>query len=535
MSLICLGLASCNDFLDLTPSDRVSDKAAWEKPEITDMYVNNFYEYLNVYSPFGSGQFQGNLTEGLTDQLKYGSFVTGNRAGDCNNYVFTPEIISSTGCMLNCWDPTYVRIRRINEFLAAMVKFSNYSPEMNLRYEAQARFFRAFLYFQLAKRHNAVIIYDNLDNMRKDIELSTPEATWQFIYDDLTFAAENLPEAWNSENEGRVTKGAAYALLSRAMLYAERWQDARTAAEQVFALGRYQLAPTYEQGYAGRNSESILEFKYQTTAPFHQWDRYMALYHEYTTGGSSTPTQEMVESYESMDGGKVDWTEWHQENGTLRYPPYRELEPRFAATVLYNGAKWKGKELENCVNGKYGIFVDYGTEPYPYGKTTTGYYVRKFRQESNYDLDNVPCTSTWVELRLAEVYLVHAEACFRLNDAGAAVRDLEKIRSRVGLPTDMGLSGENLFAAIRQERKIELAFEGHLWWDMRRWRLAEEAYTGIRTHGMKITKEGSGYRYTLVDCDGKDRTFLKRLYRLPIPDTELRNNSLMKQFDEWNF
>lgn len=536
VSLASLALVSCNDFLELTPTDKLTDKAAWEDTHATDLYINNFYEYLSLYGQFGNQDFNSNLIEGLTDALKYGSPIVGPRAGDSNYYVFTPETISGSGCMIGSWGDTYLRIRRINEFLDSMRKYSTYTPEINDRYEAQARFFRAFLYFHLAKCYGgSAILYTSLEQMKKDTPLSSPEQVWQQIHDDLTFAANILPTEWNSSNTGRVTKGAAYAMLSRAMLYAERWEDVKSACEELFKLNIYKLAPTYEEGYRGGNSESILEFAYDVTSPSHTWDREMAMYHEYTTGGSCTPTQEMVEEYESKTGEKVDWSAWHTAEGTTAYPPYDKLEPRFAATILYNGAKWQDKTVENCVNGEYGKYIDYGTEPYPYGKTVTGYYMRKLRQETNRDLTNVPSTHTWVSIRLAEVYLNYAEACYRLNNPSEAINYIRQIRDRVNLPTAQGLTGDALFEMIRHERKVELAYEGHLWWDMRRWKLAEKAYTGIRVHGLKITREGEGFRYTYVDCDGEDRTFLNRMYRLPIPDSELKNNSAVQQFDEWNF
>lgn len=534
LSFAALGLTSCNDWLDLTPTDRVSDKSAWESQEATDLYINNFYEYIAIYGQFGDQQFNGNLTEGLTDTFKYGSPITGSRAGDSNNYVLTPEQLTSAGSLLDCWTNTYTRIRRVNEFLAAQQNYSTYSEEVNLRYEAQARFFRAFLYFQLAKRHGQAIIFKSLAETVKNTPLTSAADTWQYIYDELTFAAENLPESWNSQHTGRVTKGAAYAMLARAMVYAERWADAKAAGEEVLKLD-YKLASTYEAATKGGNSESILEFNYLVTGPNHYWDRYMCMYHEYTTAGGASPTQEMVESYEAKDGSKVDWTKWHAAEGTTEYPPYEKLEPRFAATVLYNGATWKGVELECCVDGKYGTYVDYGVEPYPYGKTVTGYYMRKFRQEANTDLTNVASTSTWVEIRLAEVLLILAEAEMRLGNDAAAMGYIAQVRDRVGLPTDESLTGDAVFEALVHERKIELAYEGHLWWDMRRWKLAEEAYTGYRVHGLKITKEGSGYRYAYVDADGQDRKFLSRMYRLPIPDAELQNNNAVQQFPEWNF
>ena len=256
LSFAALGLTSCNDWLDLTPTDRVSDKSAWESQEATDLYINNFYEYIAIYGQFGDQQFNGNLTEGLTDTFKYGSPITGSRAGDCNNYVFTPEQLTSGGSLLDCWTKTYERIRRINEFLAAQQNYSTYSEEVNIRYEAQARFFRAFLYFQLAKRHGQAIIFKTLAETVKNTPLASPAETWQYIYDELTFAAENLPESWNAQNTGRVTKGAAYAMLARAMVYAERWADAKAAGEKVLELG-YELASTYEAATKGGNSESI--------------------------------------------------------------------------------------------------------------------------------------------------------------------------------------------------------------------------------------------------------------------------------------
>jgi len=88
-------------------------------------------------------------------------------------------------------------------------------------------------------------------------------------------------------------------------------------------------------------------------------------------------------------------------------------------------------------------------------------------------------------------------------------------------------------AAIRQERKIELYCEGHLYWDMRRWQLAHTAYTGLRVHGLKIEKQGATFIYTYVDCDRQDRLFEKKLYCIPLPETELSNNSAVKQFPEW--
>lgn len=530
-----IGLLGCDEMLDTTPTDRISDKLIWTNEANVTLYINGFYPYIDRYGNFSASQFNGSLTEGLTETLKYGSYVPGAKAGDANNYVFTPEVMSPTGNLLNTWDDTYERIRRVNEFLVGLEAYSQLDDETNLLFEGQARFFRAFLYFQLAKRHGGVILYTDM-NLQKDKNRSSAEETWDLIEADLDFAATVLPDEWNASNKGRVTKGAVYAFKSRAMLYAERWQSAKDAADAVFALNKYALTNNYADAWKGKNTESILEYNYLVTGPNHTFDKDYATYGEIENqGGSGTPTQEIVESYEKKDGTKVNWSAWHVAGGTTTRPPYEDLEPRFAATVIYNGSTWMNKTMENCVDGTNGKYMGYRDDTYTKGRTVTGYYLRKYRDEAHTDLVTYLSTQTWVEIRLAEVYLNRAEANYRLSNAGGAMADINAVRTRtgVGLPALTGLSGDALFKAIRQERKIELAYEGHLYWDMRRWKLASSEYNNYRVHGMKISKDAAGYLYEYVDCDLQDRKFLDKTYVFPIPYSELANNSAIEQYDEW--
>ena len=526
-------LAGCADFLDTTPTDRISDKLVWESDATVQLYVNTFYAYIDRYGVFSSpSQFNGNLTEGLTETLKYGSYPPGSGAGDANDYVFNPEIITPGANLLNVWSVTYERIRRINEFLVGLEKYSKLDAEKNLQYEAQARFFRAFLYFQLAKRHDGVILYKDM-NLKKDINRSSAEETWNLIAEDLDYAASVLPK---ETNRGRLTKGAALAFKSRAMLYAERWQAAKDAADAVFELGIYSLTAKYADGYKGGNSESIMEYAYLRTGPNHNFDRRYATFGEIENeGGAGTPTQEMVETYEKKDGTIMNWNAWHVSGGTTTRPPYSDIEPRFHSTVIYNGSIWQGKTMENSVGGTNGRFMGYREDTYTKGRTVTGYYLKKFRDESNTALTTYASTHTLVELRLAEVYLNRAEANYRLGKGTEALNDINAIRKRteVNLPAKTGLTGTELFNAIRQERKIELAYEGHLYWDMRRWRLADTEYNNYRVHGLKISKNAEGFLYEYVDCDLQNRRFLAKTYVLPIPYTELSDNSAIEQYDQW--
>lgn len=529
VTTLLLIFTSCNDWLDKVPqTDFVSDQIIWENEESVNLYINGFYTYIHKYGQFGENQFSGSLTESLTETFKYGSYALGNRAGHPNNYVMNPDAITSAGCLYGVWSTAYDNIRRVNQFLDLQQKYSKSSVEKNSVWEAQARFFRAYVYFQLAKRHGGVILYTDL-NVTNNKARSTAQETWDLIVSDLDFAAQKLPKTWDSANKGRVTKGAAFAFKSRAMLYAERWQDAYNAADSVIKLNQYGLVDDYAQAWKGNNKESILEFNYTQLGPNHTFDQYYVPFCDgYEFGALGTPTQEMVEAYEKTDGTKIDWTPWHGKTTTS--PPYDQLEPRFKATIIYKGATWKGKVMDCSVNGTNGAFMAYREQPYSYGKTTTGYFLRKLLDEKLIDVKGTKSTQTWVEIRYSEVLLNKAEAAYRLNRIGDAQTAMNEVRARVGVALPGKTStGIAWFNDYMNERKVELAYEGQLFWDMRRWKLADTAYTGYRVHGIKIN--GTNYEY--ITCDDQDRKFLKKLYILPIPDEELKNNSLIEQYDEW--
>ena len=538
---VAMSAVSCSDFLDMTPTNAVSDKMVWSNAENAELAVNDYYRYIDYLSVFNTGQCLAGSTDALTDQLKYGSY-------NYNAYCLIPSEIAYGGAALIAsyvdtylgnWTTMYEYIRRVNEGIYNLHKYGeSISADDKARLEAEMRFFRGFLYTDLVKRYKDVIIYDeNLESITRDKDVSTEEQGWNFVYDDLMYAATTLGES--TDPDGRITSGAAYALLSRAMLYAERWEDAKTAAGKVMGMG-YELEDNYADAFKLDSKEAILQYNYNAaTSVTHSFDGYMApggdraLDGNSMTGGYGTPTQEMVESYELATGGFPDWTAWHAEGGTPQTPPYEDLEPRFAATILYNGAEWKGRTIETFVNGTDG-FATWMTDAAPEGRSTTGYYLRKLVDEDHSFKTIQASTQPWTELRLAEVILNHAEACYRSGDPASANDDIERIRARVDLPyTDK--TGDDLMAAIRQERKVEMAFEGHYYWDMKRWELAESAFTGIRLHGLKIEKDAAGgYLYTYVEVDNQDRNFPAKMYRCPIPQAELDNNGLINQYPEWN-
>lgn len=526
----------------MTPTDKVSDKVMWETTTNAEYHLNYLYSY--VYDVV-MGQSKGGETEAYTDMLKYGSYNYMTRCfipSELSYGLSTTLTASYVDAYLGTWSSWYPGITRTNKAISELHKFGQMSSEDRTRLEAELKFVRAFLYFDLVKRYKEVVLYDeNMDAYTKDKAVSSEEDAWNFIQSDLEFAAKNLPD--RTASKGRLDKGMAWGFLTRAMLYAERWEVVKAAADSVQALG-YQLEADYTDALmkdtANGNNEAILQYHFDrssnVTNPF---DSYYTPGGDYSihgdTGGAfGTPTQEMVEAYEYAKGGFPDWTEWH--GTTTRTPPYAELEPRFHATILYNGAQWKGRTIEPFVDGADG-WSQWNVEREPRGRTTTGYFLRKMVDETH----DVIAYSNGVQplsvLRYAEVLLNKAEACYHLNQTAEANAAVKAIRNRVGLPyTDKG--GSALWDAIRQERRVELAYEGLWYWDLRRWGVAHKQYpeglTGYQQHGLKIESNGDGsFTYTYVSVDDQDRNFPQKMYRFPMPTGELNNNALVEQYPEW--
>ena len=542
IALMALGLSSCTSFLDMSPTDKVSDKVMWESTTNAEYHVNYLYSY--IYDVL-MGQCVAGQTEALTDMLKYGSYNYNALCYIPSEIAYGAATTLTAGYVdsyLGYWGSWYTGISKVNKAIVSLRKYGQMSDQDKLRLEAEMKFMRAFLYFDLMKRYKEIIIYDeNLDAYAKDKAVSSEAEGWDLIQADLEYAAENLPE--RTASKGRLDKGMAWGFMTRAMLYAERWDLVKTAAAEVEKLG-YALAADYEDGYmkpiGSGNKEAIIQYQFDRANDVtHSYDFYYTPGGDFsinkeTGGGYGTPTQEMVESYELATGGFPDWTPWH--DVTTQTPPYADLEPRFHASVLYNGAPWKGRKIEPYVGGADG-WCQWNLEREPKGRTTTGYYLRKMVDESHDVIAYSGGVQPLIVLRYAEVLLNKAEACHKTNDPAGANAAVRAIRDRVGLPYE-DVTGDDLWKAIRQERKVELAYEGLWYWDLRRWKVAHKPYpeglTGYQQHGLKIEKNNDGtFTYTYVSVDDQDRNFPEKMYRFPMPSGELNNNALVEQYPEW--
>ncbi|MCQ2174129.1 MAG: RagB/SusD family nutrient uptake outer membrane protein [Bacteroidales bacterium] len=544
LAVSVIALVSCNKFLDMTPRDRVSAKTIWNTTEAAEYNINYLYSYI---WDINSSPTVIGLTESLTDEMKYTSYNYNALCYIPSEMAYGGQVIKASyvDSYLGCWGTLYTAIRQTNEALNYLHAYGEMSSGDKTRLEGEIRFMRAYLYFELVKRYKSVIIYDeDLSAIVKDKALSSEEEAWDFIWNDLDFAAQNLPVAANAK--GRLNKGIACGFITRAMLYAKRYDKVTAAAQQVKELG-YELEENYSDAISkslqNGNRETILQYTFDYANDIvHSFNYYYTPGGDYTLieskgGAYGVPTQELVESYEyAVSGGFPDWTEWHNPSGTVKTPPYALLEPRFQATILYNGAEWKGRKIEPYVGGTDGWAV-WKTEKEPKGKTVTGYYLRKLVDES-YDVSISSSSQNFVFLRYAEVLLNAAEAYVKGSPANEAEANaiLRKIRARVGLPY-VDKSGNDLWKAIVQERKVELAFEGLRYWDLRRWQVSDRDYpeglASYQQHGLKIEKSGDTFTYSYVSVDEKDRTYSPKLYQFPMPESELNSNSLVNQYDEW--
>lgn len=536
-SALCL--AGCDSYLDMTPKDSVSEKTIWAETKSAEYSINYLYTYI---WDLNSEPTDIGLTESLTDELKYTSYNYNALCYIPSEMAYGGSVLTNTyvDAYMGRWGTLYTAIRRVNADLEYLKNYGAMSSEDKLRLEGELRFLRGFMYFELVKRYKDVIIYEDLASITKNKAIGTEAQGWALVKKDLAFAAENLPE--QADAKGRLDKGMAYALTTRAMLYAKDWQAVIDAAKEVKKLG-YTLEDNYADATAKTlaegNKEAILQYTFDLSNGIsHSFNFYYTPGGDYTVnnasgGGYGVPTQEMVESYELATGGEADWSDFHGE-ATVKTPPYSKLEPRFAATILYNGASWKGRTIQPYVDGTDG-WAQWKTEKEPKGRTVTGYYLRKLVDES-YDVNTSGSSQPFTFLRYGEVLLNYAEACIETSDEVTARSLINEIRGRVGLP-EINKSGDALVEAYKHERKIELAYEGQRYWDLRRWEDSAKDYpTGLcnyQQHGFKIEKSGDAFIYTYVSVDEKDRSYPEKMYRFPMPSSELSSNNAVEQYPEW--
>ena len=550
-TILTMGLAaalcgtSCSDVIDLNPGDRFSPATVWSSTTTVDSYVHGLYSIFSSSCEFyGTGS--PNLTDAYSDILKSGSWDQYNHS--YNRSLFQESAFNSTSAgAFECWSTHYERIRRENEFLRDAPKYREKFGEkwMDTRI-AEVRFCRAYAYYLLCRVYGGVILRTEVDGPEQNDKARSTEADcWDFIIEELKDLAPQLPQGnktengdnWDDANYGRATQQAAYGLLSRVALFAERWAVAAQAARDVEKCGGALDLTGYANVFNGdlkSNKEILFGVDFEQDVITHRYDAYVRPSGDAKALGTSAlysvffPTSELADSYEMADGTPFSW-ETHGSD------PYTGREPRFYATILYNGASWMGRTIESYVGGADG-FKEYDNSKSA-TTTVTGYYLRKYLKDGDKSWITAYSAQTCILIRYAEVLLNKAEALAELSwdqNSVEALQALNDVRGRVGLPSRQTASKEEFMEFVRHERMVELAGEGFRYWDLRRWRLAEEVINGKNVHGVKITKTDSGFNYEHVDADnGNKRIFYDRYYHFAIPESERSKNPLCDNNQGW--
>ena len=512
---------SCDDVFEVKPQDKISGEDVWNNETLIRLYMNACYTRA-----FEQGLFRTTQIGHATDELH-------SIKGSVYYYIIargelTSDNVSTIHSYLNNWENSYALIRDINIFFQK-IDSSPVSGETLNEMKGEMRFMRAFLYAQLVWRYGGVPIIEEVYELNDDyaVERNSYDECVTHIVDELNEAISSLPNQQMGENLGKASADAARALKSRVLLYAasplnnpsndlEKWKNASDAAEALIDT-RYELFNDYRELFLAQNDEIIFA-KYHTQASELDLSRQTGRNGD-NGWGSDSPTQNLVNAYE-MENGEMPFLEDGTVNPTSGYDPenpYQNRDPRFYASILFDGAVWMGRETETFVGG-----LDSRDGPIDsWNGSMTGYYLRKFVPEDIPPVGGtVYPTTPWIMFRYAEILLNYAEAQYMLGNEDIAREYLDKVRSRqsVGMP-DVEESGEDLLVRIQHERRIELVFEGHRYFDVRRWKIANETETKDIV-GTAIVKEADGTK-TYSTKNLITRVWNDKLYLLPIPRVEI--------------
>lgn len=527
-------ICSCDqDILDRKPLNAYSEADVWSNLDLVETFVNSKYRALaNVYRRSTTTYLPNALSLSAASSEGFSQWGYDNvRAWNFGEV--TPDNTS-----MDTWRQYYAFIRSCNYFFEKIDGVEGDAAKKD-RLTGEMKFIRAWSYFDLISRYGGVPLITKVYTLA-DADYMTPRNTYDqcmtFIVDELDAAAALLPTEYTGNDVGRITKGAALALKSRALLYAAsplnnpsndqgKWIAAADAAKDVVDLGIYSLYEgDYTQIFLEKfNSEIILSYNLSATKNdfFGSYENRMNVYlgpNGYHGWSAYTPSQHLVDQFEMANGKMIS------ETGSGYDPanPYEGRDPRFYADILFNGAEFRGRAVETFEGG-----LDSPQSPIEnWNASTIGYSWRKYANEQEPIDENLGSSQNWIMFRVAEIYLNYAEAKYESGDEATARDYLNKVRDRANMP-DVLSTGTDLLDAIRHEREIELCLEGHRFFDVRRWKIASQTENQPLI-GVHIVKESDGtftYSYPVI----QDRKFYEQHYLLPIPNYETNRNLELTQ------
>ena len=557
--------SSCSDILDKKPLTEVSDGDLWSDPALVSSFVNSRYNqigYNGCESMLSSACDESEMPWLRGCEITNFARMSATDLGRMNGAWYGNDNRS--------WSTKWTKISNCNIFFENVdnVPFTSESERALLK--GQVRFIRAYEYFDLISRWGGVPILTKSFTINDQAEIvdqkrNTYQECIDFLVGQLDSAAAELPATWSGSNYGRATSVAALALKARILLYAasdlmnvdvanpevgytkplpDRWKkaaQATTDALDAALKAGYHLynkvsdpAKNYQQIFldnTSANTEAIF-FRMGTASSdgenIYNGDQYNGP-NGYGGWGGNCPLQELVDDYEVVKNGVATPFDWNDKEEASH--PYENRDPRFYATILYDGAQWMSRPLETFftvdASGKEtggGKDSKYGNDSW--NTSPTGYNLKKFQDETYVQNSWNFKAKNWNIIRMAELYLNKAEALYEIGDEDGAREAVNAVRKRAGLP-DVVASGSDLLEAIKHERRIELAFEEHRYYDVRRWKDAPK-YFGRAVHSVMIKKYPDGHKTyepsSIRNAVGGDRKWDDKMYWLPIPKSEMDKN-----------
>lgn len=533
--VLVLFTMSCNDdMLNITPTDQLTDETVWNDPETATLFLYDIYDNLNP-GPWPSiwtnrpSQVSNDPLDNYSDNS-----MPGPIAGITSEQLFATGSYDPSNRLFNDqWRNMYANIRKANLFIEK-VTASDFDEDYKNKTIAQARFLRGYFYKQLIDLYGGVPLITKVLDRNNDESINYPRNSYEecvaFIQQEMEAVAEHLPST--VFDGGRATKGAALALKGQMELYAGKWEDAAETNWEIIQSGIYDLFADYESLFweeNENNEEVIFDVQYVSNTRGHAINTYWGVV-ESSDGfgwGAVNPTQNLVDAYEFKDGLTAD-------EGSIYYDPgqpYENRDERFYASIIYDGSVWRGDTIytrSGIPNNENGIDLSGSGN-----STRTGYFLRKLLDPNvvpgRDNLDNLTGGTNVIIFRYAEVLLNYAEAKNEVSGPDQTVYDaVNKVRQRAGQPDiPGGLSQGEMRQHIRDERRIEMAFEGHRFYDLRRWRIAEEIFSDPM-EGMKITEVNDQLQFERISVRPVSFDASKN-YLLPVPQYAIDQNLELDQ------
>ncbi|WGQ08461.1 RagB/SusD family nutrient uptake outer membrane protein [Pedobacter gandavensis] len=531
--------------IEQTPLEKWTKDVIFDPTDSLGNYAKNFLNDTYVQLPTGFnrlGTTFGSIS--ANDILDAASDDAISSRNASNVESFTNGRISSNAPVDDAWAKNYIGIRRVNYFLAniGIVPFKQSMVVEKNYWIAESRFLRAMFYFELFKRYGGVpLLGDRILSLDDDLSFkrNSQDEVAQYILSEIEAVKDKLrPNPIQDADIGRASKAAALALKSRLLLYLAsplynpgndpaKWQAAALAAKDLMSLtSTLGLETSFQSMFLNRkNKEVILAFQRNVGTSVEVDNAPIGYTDAVASNGLTSPTQELVDAFGMKNGKAItDPTSGYNPNN-----PYLNRDPRFYSTIFHNGMMWVKRAVQTFEGGldKPGGIVT---------QTRTGYYMRKFMADFSNATTYSNQTHNPVIFRYAETLLNFAEAQNEFSGPNSEViKAVEDIRQRAGLvpfALPAGLSKEQMRIAIRNERRVEMAFEEQRFWDIRRWKIAEQVLNG-KLHGMKITQTTPGV-FTYAPFEASTVSFnAAKMYSYPIPYSEITKNTNLTQNPGW--